>query len=495
MSITRTNIFKRNLAILLIVSFVAPYSLLFHEPKKAEAAIPGLAQVCNLVNDAISGAVGALGLGSISDEVPVKPKDLRAKDTCEDVLVSLAVDIALRSVIRSVTNWAASGFPGEGPAFVTNLKRHFYGLQGPVLEKLLNEIKIKDSEGRVLFNFGFFCGPFSNDLSNIFELQLALLKSPTPPDNLSKCTVEHIMSEGGKTLEGFKRDFSQGSWPAWLTIVDGTNNKYGSYFAVKNEFGEREDKKNQDDQRKLIYGQGFFSKILEGECIDEELGVVYTPGWPTDANGVPECKNREPSIIETAGTNINNAVASALNLPNERLALADEIGELIGAFMQGLVIKLFSDGGIFHVNRERPGHEGEPTLFALLETSSTTAEEIWAEQYDTTDQATLQASATERAAEEAEAQRAEDYESCMRIAFKFDETEEVCQEILDEEQAAHDREVQREEAMNDSRTVLDEHADNITGGLDEDSGLDLDGRFDEVNGNLRDIKDGINRLD
>ncbi len=378
---TYKNITKSLATLLLVTTISLSASFLFTPPKKAEAldtvAAVALAGGMLIGLQAIA-AIGSSPAAPAPLAVPSSNPAENTKSSFLDVIVNILSGAIINSMIGSITNWVNSGFEGK-PAFAQNFKKELKKTEGDVTETILKQIKLSDDTTGA----SFFCGPFSQTIKNAFRVQLALKRGLELKH--SACTIDSILEEGGRTLEDFENDFTQGGWPAWLEVTTNpSNNRFGAYFTVQKEIWDQENTAKEDQEKQLTYGNGFLSQKRPGEClpgqtleeisaqIDQEIAATDDPAKKaelsenlsaiaasTPADGC--AGNRGPDKIETPGNVIANQVNGALALGNGKIVSADEIDELVSALLGQIVQGVLSGvGGL--LGASEPGPNGEPSL-------------------------------------------------------------------------------------------------------------------------------------
>lgn len=298
--------YARHFAVVILFAIIVPYGVAIHETKEAEAFL-GFGDTVWILG----------GFSFVADTVTA------SKEFGVDTAVSVLVEMAVRAISGAVVKWANSGFKGS-PNFTTSLRRHMLGQEGEIIQRLLERIQIGE------FNGGFFCGPFSEYLVNAFELQLIVHKESEDPPLTNQCTLDHIMGQAGKTLDGFKRDFRQGGWPAWVKLVEEENNVFGAHVMMQREFWKRKEERTNEEKQQLSFGDGFLAHLFEKECIEPLHG-------PPAPGGEPPCGTYAPRFIATPANTIEKTVEQALGLPLGRLQIADEIGEMLSAVALNLL--------------------------------------------------------------------------------------------------------------------------------------------------------------
>jgi len=289
------------------------------------------------------------------------------KNRCLDVIVSIGVNVALRSIMASITDWANRGGVGGGPAYADDLKGHFRDLHNSQIENVLNQLHL-----------GFLCSPFAEEIKSALTLELAIGQSSAGFINDSTCRIDDILAELDYTVEAFQEDFANGGWAAWLEVVEAPNNRYGVWLRIQEEIRQREEQQVTEDKLELSVGRGFFSKKHLGECIEwvrktpaQQVGrnsVLLDPTGPAFELDLPTistdpdiryiqptgpdadqfvCTEREPDKIITPGSILESGISKVTGVGVDRILVADEFNEMISALMEAWLNKAITKRGGF----------------------------------------------------------------------------------------------------------------------------------------------------
>lgn len=291
-------------SLILVFSFVfAPVSHTL-TIQRADAAWDNIVgEIGAWVQSAISAAFDAITSAAV--------QSIATKEYVLDGIAWQLVNLTIQEMIKSVTKWVNSGFEGS-PAFVTDLE----GFLTNIADKVAGD-----------FIWGtplsFLCSPFK------LNIQLALQMQYNQRRNYqAQCTLSGVV----KNMEGFLNgNFIGGGWDGWyeMALMPG-NNVYSAM--LQNEAALSASISNAQGQeiKLLEFGKGFLSR-------KDEQGNIITPG----------------SVIE-------GQLNSALGLPGQRLVMADEINELVGAlFAQLAGAALSGAGGLLGLTESGNGSSGD----------------------------------------------------------------------------------------------------------------------------------------
>ncbi len=352
--------------------------------------------VCLLVLSlSLVGSNTAKAAATLTEEVPgpsfwaqlgtaLKTASLELKEYVLDGLVWTIANMAIESISTSIVRWINSGFEGS-PAFVQDLKGHFSQLEGEILGKYLNEI-----------GAGFLCSPFADKIKRSLEIQLAVSQSGgrNAKEALfrkaNQCTLDDVLSSLDTTIEQFQDDFSQGGWPAFITMTQSKNNEVGAYLIVRNELFRRQGEATQLSSTELSFGNGFMSwkkKCGAYATVDGQAPRDYNPdaelegGTPDNydpdydpnqagPNLSGECVDPDAGKIQTPGSVIEKQLNEALGSGQRRLEVADEIDEIVGALFSQLMKQVMGGaGGLLGTSQ---GSAGRPSYLDQTQNNPTT---------------------------------------------------------------------------------------------------------------------------
>ena len=291
------KLFSSILAGLLVCSFVlAPISSTL-EVQKAEAVVATLPlQILQQIEAAIttiSSGASASGIGSLA-----------AKDYIFDTIAWGLINLMLQQMIRSVTQWVNSGFQGS-PAFVQDL--------GGFLTNIADQYA-----GNFIYGSGLkmLCSPFKLNI----QLALDLQYRATRGSYQSQCRLSSVVNNVEKFIGG---DFIEGGWNGWYEVaLNPKSNPYNTMLDAQASLTVGISSAQGKKSTVLSFGNGFLSKQKCEKIEGREICKIVTPG----------------NVIQSS-------LNSALNIPNGRLVVADELNELVGALFSQLASKVLSGVG------------------------------------------------------------------------------------------------------------------------------------------------------
>lgn len=370
---------KKILCTLLIVSVILP-------------GIPRIANAQLVVTDPVNTTQGILQVIETTGQTFLQ-NALNYKEYVLDLLLNLVAKQLIRTMTQSIVNWINSGFSGS-PAFITDPGSFFLDAADQVTGAML------DQDGPL----AALCTPFSFDI----RLSLALQISSRATQRYT-CTLGTIIQNTrdaaarGVTINGFMAgDFSQGGWPAFISLTTEPQNNYTSaslyaYSDLLSRIAKKEASINVDLNR----GRGFLSwnkceDITSSISGDGPSLVTGSQAAQLDQAGnqtvqTGKAEDREDTSIkksvdkttgnvkyercktETPGSVIENTLSNQLGSGVRQLELADEINEVAGALVNQLVTAILTTG----LNSVSSGTNGGPsTVNKILGESNKSAAQV-----------------------------------------------------------------------------------------------------------------------
>lgn len=213
---------------------------------------------------------------------------LSFKECCLDGIAWSLINIVIKEMIRSVTAWVRSGFQGS-PAFVTDLSGFLLDIADKVAGNYIY--------GSALAGL---CSPFKLNIKLALDLQYRETRG-----YVAQCRLSSVI----KNIDGFLNgNFLQGGWDGFYnTALIPGNNPYGAMMKAQGGLYASISGAQNTELKILDFGKGF-------QSLKDQYGHILTPG-----------------------TTIESSLNNALDLPNKRIAVADEINELMGALFSQLV--------------------------------------------------------------------------------------------------------------------------------------------------------------
>lgn len=252
-----------------------------------------------------------------------------------DAVAWIIVNLIIERMAASTVNWINSGFKGS-PAFVTNPAAYFQDIGDKVA-------------GQFLFsnpNLNFLCGPISA------KIKIALAQAYTGQNRKWQCSLTDAIGN----MDDFMNDFENGGWDKFFRLTqERQNNPIGAYIQAEVDLNNRLAQKQNQKNNELSWGKGFlsFSKCPEGHTVTDVHSsgntdtVTYSDGVTIQQDYDPELTIGSCGVdeeIQTPGSVIETSLNNVLNIGNQKLAVADEINEIVSALLNQLVSRVV--GGI-----------------------------------------------------------------------------------------------------------------------------------------------------
>lgn len=232
------------------------------------------------------------------------------------------VNNLIEEMLKSTIDWVNSGFKGS-PAFVENF------------EEYLLDVTDRYALGYIWGgNLQALCSPFKLSI----QLGLSAQYGAGSDGYQATCRVTDVIKNHDAFLNG---DFiGGGGWDAWRDISFNPQlNAHGAYFQAQGSMRAGIVNARGESLFKIgEVGQGFRSKE---ECED------------INGDGIEE----ENCRIVTPGQTIQGYLGKAISAPIDRLTVADEIDELLGALVNQLV------GGVLDNLKLGGGSRRDPNAY------------------------------------------------------------------------------------------------------------------------------------
>lgn len=258
--------------------------------------------------------------------------------TLDYVLNGLAWDVAnlaIESITKSTVNWINSGFEGS-PAFVTDLKENLRGVGDAVAGRFFDELAAQAET----IDTGL-----QDEVLDGLRLAYYLRTSPESFYVQYPSTLNRVSSDSRAFLDG---DFSKGGFDAFFaTTMNLQDSPYGQQLLLQEQLSGLLSSATNNRLQELSWGRGFQSLRacdLESEGNED---VNLAEKYPCDAGEV-----------RTPGSVIEQQLNATLDSGRERLIVADQFNEIVGALLNqlvGHVLGANGSGGLSGVSRPSSG--------------------------------------------------------------------------------------------------------------------------------------------
>ncbi|MFA7252375.1 MAG: hypothetical protein WC027_00780 [Candidatus Paceibacterota bacterium] len=351
---------KNSVLILLIISLVFPSAFLSF-PQKTEAQF---AVNVALVTDptlllTMSVLIEQLLLisGTLTGVLPGEAQ----KESLWDKIAYAAGRILVRQLTQSIVNWINTGFEGN-PSFVQDPAGFMLGVGDRTI-------------GEFIFNnpdLAFLCDPFE------INVKIALGLQYSPFKDKINCTLSEVLANSENAYNDFVNgDFiNGGGWDSWLSITTNPqNNQIGAMLIAQGELdaqieGNKENKKDElawsggllswkDCTTRTVDANGnnvgsppitstgdpYYGKVNYTASSTDARADSYTQMGPSQpsANG-QQTYTKTDCLTQTPGTVIADQMQDITGWDVERLGIADEFNEIVGALANFLVTKVLEKG-------------------------------------------------------------------------------------------------------------------------------------------------------
>ncbi len=266
--------------------------------------------------------------------------------TSLDSLYWNLANLAIHEMTQSVVRWIQHGYKGK-PLFITNWKDFLLDVGDQAGGHFIDELGLDG-----------LCQPF------VPRIQL-LLAGGGAFEQRARCTISDVVDN----TENFYRDFQNGGWNRWFEItMIPQNNFYGAYYLSLEEKLKRESEAVISSQNEGLASGGVLGVP---ECHDEKVYIPPDPSNPGYDAGLYHTEQKCTTV--TPGHVVASELEKALNLPTDRLAVADEVDEILGASLTQLLNTLRNHSqGLLIPEKSSNGEKG---LNDLNNTNNTSAQQ------------------------------------------------------------------------------------------------------------------------
>ncbi len=224
-----------------------------------------------------------------------------------DAVLYVIMDLVIQRITASTVKWINEGFNGK-PAFVTDPQAYFLDIG----DRVAGQFIVTNPK------LNFLCGNMSA------QIKIALSQTYTGRNEHWQCTLRDVMGD----IDDFMGDFEKGGWDKFFLLTqESQNNPIGLYIQAEGELFERVASEVSEKDKQLSWGRGFMSFEVCGQEGRDEDGVCIGS-----------------ATIATPGAIIEGQLGEVLSIGGKKLAVADEINEILSALLNQLVGRII--GGI-----------------------------------------------------------------------------------------------------------------------------------------------------
>lgn len=265
-----------------------------------------------------------------------------------DKIASTIAKQILHQMTMSVVGWINSGFKGGNPAFLKNPKAFFMNATEQVANQFINTGPLSG-----------LCSPFQLDIQANLNLSVGQTNNSNNYQQKYGCTIDKIIQNvkkgpsvnvglnigssggsGGASVDGFMNgDFSQGGWPAMMSMLtEPQNNSYSAYLMAQDDLQKQIADKKASINADLSMGNGFLSwqDCQPSDSSDPNANGVYDES--TGNTTFEDCTTATP------GSTISDSLNKSLGAGQDQLVQANDINSVINALMEQLVTVALNDG-------------------------------------------------------------------------------------------------------------------------------------------------------
>ncbi len=254
----------------------------------------------------------------------------------------------LAAIMRDIANWVRNGFQGS-PAFIQDLGGFLTDVADQTAGRFLEELGGP---------FSIICSPFR------VNIRIALAVSYNRTRSPRSCTLSGAL----QNVQNFVGDFRQGGWKSWIDITQSPGStQAGGLLEASAEMGIQISNSRQRQETTANWGRGFLSRRV---CDEPQSPTAQQVAQGQGASQGQQAAGGRNCRIITPGQVISTQINETLNLGTDSLIEADAINEVIGAFMQQMVVGVVTGargllgagdsgnpGGGFDVNNYTRGSE------------------------------------------------------------------------------------------------------------------------------------------
>jgi hypothetical protein len=261
--------------------------------------------------------------------------------TLDAIATAIAKQI-LQQLTLSVVNWINSGFNGS-PAFVTNPAQYFQNIGDEIAGNFL------EADG----DLRFLCSPFSLDVRVALAVKMEGQIAQKYTCTLSSAIKNATNAAQNASITGFiQGDFSQGGFPALLTLTtDPQNNAGGAFLQAEDDLTKQINSQVGQKTNELNQGSGFlswqdctytFDDSGNGSNIVDISASDYNAA--TQNGTQPVAGTKKTCTTQTPGSVISATLNKHLAVPTDELELANDVNSIVNALFSQLVLQVLKLG-------------------------------------------------------------------------------------------------------------------------------------------------------
>jgi len=307
-----------------IVAIIIPLFFLAM-PQKARATVPVIDSAAIAEITTANGILGAIEVTSADTAyntgeyggIQRELKALRKKEVgmlapevpglSWDWVAYTAAGVALHAVTDSIVEWINNGFEGQ-PGFITDPEAFFTDAADQATGRFMKEFLSPEV-------YNFICSPFRIDLL------LGLKRTNTYAERM-RCTLSTVLANAQNGVE-FGTGLRNGDWGDWMSAtLSVQNNPGGAILISLDEMLGRQANARGTAKTESIFNAGFLSMK---KCVE-----YYDNQW----TGEHKCIKWTAT---SPGKWVSDTLGQATGIDMQRLAVADEINEILSALITQLL--------------------------------------------------------------------------------------------------------------------------------------------------------------
>jgi hypothetical protein len=214
----------------------------------------------------------------------------------------------LKSITNSIINWIKGGFQGQ-PGFITDPEAFFADAADQATGRFMKEFLSPEV-------YNAICRPFRIDLL------IGLKRSRNLYVERMRCTLSTVLANVQNGVE-FGVKIREGDWGDWMSAtLSPQNNPSGAILTSLNELLDRQGEARDTAKTESIFNVGFLSMK---ECVEKGYN---------DWTGETFCIQYKAT---SPGKWVSDTLTEATGIDMQRLAVADEINEILAALITQLL--------------------------------------------------------------------------------------------------------------------------------------------------------------
>ena len=257
----------------------------------------------------------------------------QVKELIMDTVIKLIAKTFMQQALRDITRWAAGGFRDENQPFaVANWKNYFQ-----------TAVNVGSALFISKFNLTPLCSPIRISLEG---LGLITYHSYLPTyTQYAACTIGDVV----KNVEDFwaNPSIAMYGWDTWSALTQPQNNIYGAWFLATEERERLEAEEAEAKNQEATVSGGYQNQVVCSQDDVTKCKLKCAEQGPPSPACLKTCEKSSLGICleawtKTTGSEIHASIEKAIGADIDWIVSADEISELLGAFISGITQRLIS---------------------------------------------------------------------------------------------------------------------------------------------------------